>query len=145
MQPVFFTISEKEEHKSFVWEYIDRGISKSSKGVTVEAKCKNCATLIKPTGCSIRGLLHHPKSKHSMEKPCSTPSDISGSTQSASCAKRFKSAYSQATLHSFMNNKTKKLIDAKLVAVDGFPNSAICKNEFICLASRDTKCIFQNI
>ena len=90
-----------------MWEYIERGISKSSKGVTDEAKYKNCATVIKLTGCSIRGLLRHPKSKHSIVKPSSTQSDISGSTQSASCKKRFKSAYSQATLHSFMNKKAR--------------------------------------
>ena len=39
-------MSEKDKHKTFVWEYFDRGISKSSKGITDEAKCKKCAAVI---------------------------------------------------------------------------------------------------
>ena len=51
-------------------------MNKSSKGVTDETKCKNCAAVIKCTGVSTSGLLRHPKSKHSMEKPSSTQSDV---------------------------------------------------------------------
>ena len=98
-------MSQKDKHKTFVWEYFDRGISKSSKGVTDEAKRKNCAAVIKCTGGSTSGLLRHLKSKHSIEKPSSIQSDVSSKTQSASSTKPFMSAYSQATLHSFVNKK----------------------------------------
>ena len=117
---------EKDKHKTFVWEYFGRGISKSSKGVTDEAKCINCAAAIKSTGGSTSGLIWHRKGKYSMEKPSSTQTDVSSNAQSASSTNRFKSAYSQATLHSFTNEKTREEIVAKLVAVDGFPPSAIC-------------------
>ena len=80
-------MSEKDKHKTFAWKYFDRGISKSSKGVTDEAKCKNCAAVIKCTGSLTSGLLRHLKSKHSMEKPSMTQSDVSSNTQSASAAK----------------------------------------------------------
>ena len=72
-----------------------------------------------------------------MEKPSSIKSDVSSNTQSASPTKRFKGAYSQATLHSFINKKTREEIVAKLVAVDGFSPSAVCKREFICHAFSD--------
>ena len=52
--------------------YFDRVIRKSSKGVTDEEKCKNCAAVIKCTGGSTSSLLRHLKSKHSIEKPSST-------------------------------------------------------------------------
>ena len=119
---------KKDKHKTFVWEYFDIGISKSSKGATDEVKCKNCAAAIKCTGGTTSGLLRHLRSKHSIEKPCSTQSDVSSNTQSASSTKCFKSAYSLATLHSFMNKKTREEIIAKLVTVDGFTPSAICKS-----------------
>ena len=122
---------EKDKHETFEWEYFDRGISKSYKRDTDETKCKNCAAVIKCTGGSTSGLHRHLKSKHSIEKPSSTQSNVSSDTQSANSAKRFKSAYFQATLHSFMNKKTREEIDAKLVDVDGFPPSAVCKSEFI--------------
>ena len=109
-------MSEKDKHKTFAWEYFDRGISKSSKGVTDEVKFKNCSAVIKCTGESTSGLLRHLKSKHSIEKPSSTQSDVSSDTQSASSTKCFVSDYSQATLHSFMNKITREEIIAKLVA-----------------------------
>ena len=105
----------------------------SSKGVTDEAKCKNCAAVIKCTVGLTSHLPRHPKSKHSIEKPSLTQSDVSSNTQSASSTKCFKSA----TLHSFTNKKTREKIFAKLVAVDGFPPSAVCKSEFICQAFGD--------
>ena len=120
-----------------VWEYFDRSISRSSKGVTDETKCKNCAAVMKRTGGSTSGLLRRRQSKHSIEKPSSTQSDVSSNTQSTSSTKRFKSAYSQDTLHTSMNKKTREEIVAKLVAVDGFPPSAVCKSEFICHAFSD--------
>ena len=43
-----------------------------------------------------------------MEKPCSTQSDVSRNTQSASSTKPFKSAYFLATLHSVMNKQTRE-------------------------------------
>ena len=76
-------------------------------------------------------MLRHLKSKHSIEKPSSIQSYVSSNTQSASSTKRFKSIYSQATLHSFTNKKTREEIVAKLVAVYGFPPSAVYKSEFI--------------
>ena len=130
-------MSEKEKHKTLVWEYYDRGISKSSKGVTDEAECKNCAAVIKCTGGLTSGLFWHPKSKHSIEKPSSTQSDVSSNTQSAGSTNHFKSVYSQATQHSIMNKKTREEILAKLVAVDGFPPSAVCKSESTCQAISD--------
>ena len=72
-----------------------------------------------------------------MEKPSSTQSDVSSNTQPASSTKHFKSANSQAILHSFVNKKTIEEIVAKLVAVDGLPPSAGCKSEFICQALSD--------
>ena len=72
-----------------------------------------------------------------MEKPSSTQSDVSRNTHSASSTKRFKSANSQTTLHSFMKKKTGEEIFAKLVAVYGFPHSAVCKSKFICYAFND--------
>ena len=87
-------MSQKDKHKTFVWEYFDRGISMSSKGVTDEAKCKKCAAVIKCTGGSTSGLLRHLKSKHSIEKPSPTQSDVSSETQSSSSSKRFKSNFS---------------------------------------------------
>ena len=82
---------------------------------------------------------------HSIEKPHSTQS-VSSNTQSASYTKRFKSAYSQATLHSFMNKKTREVIVSKLVAVDGFHPSAVCKSEYICQAFSDKGLLFpQNL
>ena len=135
-------MSEKDKHKAYVWEYFDKGISKSSKAVTNEAKFKNCAAVTKCTGGSPSGLLRHLESKHSMEKPSSTQSDVSSNTQSASSTKRFKRAYSQATLHSFMNKNTRDKIVAKLVAVDGFPPSSVCKSEFICHAFSDKGMLF---
>ena len=72
----FFTLSQKDKHKTLVWEHFDRGIINSSKGVTDEAKCKNCAAEIKCTGGSTTGLLRHLKSKHSIEKPSSTQLDV---------------------------------------------------------------------
>ena len=53
--------------------------------------------------------------------------------------KRFKSGYSQATLHSFMNKKTRY----EIVAADGFPPSAVCKSEFICQAFNDKGKVLQ--
>ena len=85
-----------EKDKTFVWEYFDRGISKSFKGVTDEAKCKNCAAVINCTGGLTSVLLRHLKSKHSIEKQSLTQLDVSSNTQSASSTKRFRSAYSQA-------------------------------------------------
>ena len=130
-------MSMKNRHKTFVWKYFDRGISKSSNGVTDKAKCNKCAATIKCTGGSTSALFRHLKNKHSMEKPGSTQSDVSSNTQSASSTKRVKSAYSQATLHSFMNRKTREEIVAKHVAVDGSPPSVVCNSEFICLAFSD--------
>ena len=136
-------MSETDKHKTFVWKYFDRGISKHSKGVTDEAKSKNCAAEMKCTGCSTSGLPRHPKSKHSIEKPSSTQSDVTHNTQSASSTKCFMSAYSQATQHSFMNKNTREEIVAKLVAVDGFHPSAVCKSESICQAFSDKGKLFQ--
>ena len=45
--------------------------------------------------------------KQYVEKPSSIQTDVSSNTHSDSSTKRFKSAYSQATLHGFMNKKTK--------------------------------------
>ena len=101
-------MSEKDKHKASVWEYFDRGISKSSKGVTDETKCKNCASVIECTGGSISGMPRHRKSKHYIEKPSSTRSDVSGNTQSASSTKRIKSVHSQAALHRFMIRRLEK-------------------------------------
>ena len=139
-------MSQKDKHKTFVWEYFDRGISKSSKGVTDEAKCKNCAAVIRCTGVCVQtsGLLRHLESKYCMDEPSSTQSDVSSNTQSASSAKRLL-CYFQATLHSFMNKETREEIVAKLVAVDGFPPSVVCKNEFICQAISDKGMLFQKI
>ena len=50
---------------------------------------------------------------------------MSSNTQSASSTKHFKRAYSQATLHSFMDKKTRDEIVTELVAVDGFPPNAV--------------------
>ena len=69
------------------------------------------------------------KSKHSIEK--------ASSTQSANSTKRFKSAYYQATLHSFMIENTTVEIVAKHVAVNRFLPSAVCKSEFSCQAFSD--------
>ena len=138
-------MSEKDKHKTFVWEYSERGISKFSKGVTDEAKCKNSAAVIKCTEGSTSGLFRHLKSKHSIEKPSLTQSDVFSNIQSASSTKRFKSAYSQATMHSFMNKKTREEIVAKLAAVDGFPPSVVCKREFICPAYSDKGMLFKKI
>ena len=43
-----------------------------------------------------------------MEKKSLTQSDVSSNTQSTISTKCFKSAYSQATLHSFMNKTLEK-------------------------------------
>ena len=99
-------MSEKDKHKTFICEYIDRGISKSSKRVTDIAKCKNCAAVIKCTGGLTSRLPLHQKSKHSMEKLSTTQSDVSSNTQSASSTKHFKSAYSHATQPSLKSKKT---------------------------------------
>ena len=80
-----------------------------------------------------------------MEKPPLTQSDVSSITQSASSTKRFMSAYSQATLHSLMNKNTREEIVVELVAVDGFPPSAVCKGEFICQAFSDRVMLFKKI
>ena len=72
-----------------------------------------------------------------------TQSDVSSNKQSASSSKCFKSAYSQITLHSFMNKKTRDEITARLVAVDGFPPSVVCKSEIICQAFSDRGMIFK--
>ena len=106
-------MSEKYKHKAFAWEYFDRGISKSSKGVSDEAKCKNCAAVIKCTGGLTSGFLWHLKSKHSIEKPSSTQSGVPSNTQSANSTKRFKSAYSQATLRA--NSMNKRLEKTSLI------------------------------
>ena len=84
----------------------------------------------------------HLKTKHSIEKPSSAQSDVSSNTQSASSTKRFMSAYSQAALHSFMIKKTPEEIVDKLVAVDGFSPSALCKSEFICQSFSDKGMFF---
>ena len=76
-------MSEKDKYKTFAWEYFDRGINKSSKRVIDEAKCKNCAAVIKCTGGSTSGSLRHLKNKHSIEKQSSTQLDVSSNTQSA--------------------------------------------------------------
>ena len=55
------------------------------------------------------------KSKHSIEKPSLTQSDVFSNTQSASSTKRFMSVYSHVTLHSFMNKKTREDIIAKFL------------------------------
>ena len=88
-------------------------------------------------------MLRHLESKHSIEKPSSTQSDVSSNTQSASSTKRFKSTYSQATLHSFINRKTREEIIARHVAVDGFPPTAVSKSEFICQVFSDGDMLFQ--
>ena len=41
-----------------------------------------------------------------------------------------------------MNKKTREEIVAKLVAVDGFPPSVVCKSEFICQAFSDKNMLF---
>ena len=41
-----------------------------------------------------------------------------------------------------MNKKNREKIDDKLVAVDGFPPSAVCKSEFICQAFSDKGMFF---
>ena len=76
--------------------------------VTDEVKYKNCAAVMKCTGGLTSGFLRHLRRRHSIEKPSSTQSEVSSNTQSASSTKHFKSAYSQATLHSFMNTKTRE-------------------------------------
>ena len=68
---------------------------------------QNCAAAIKCTDGSTSFLLRHLKSKHSIEKPSSTQSDVSSNVQSAGSTKRFNSAYSLVTLHSFMNMNTR--------------------------------------
>ena len=127
-------MSEKDKHKTFVWEYFDRAIGK---GISDEAKCKKCAAIIKCTGGSTSGLLRHLKSKHSIEKPSPTQSADSSETQSGSSSKRFKSACSQPTLQSFMKKNTREEMVAKLIALDGFPPSAVSKSEFIRQAFSD--------
>ena len=59
-------MSEKDKHKTFVWVYFDRGISRSSNGDTDEVECENCAA-VTYAGGSTRGLLRHLNSKRSME------------------------------------------------------------------------------
>ena len=66
------------------------------------------AAVIKCTFGPTSGLLQQLKSKHSIEKLSSRQSDVSSNTQSASSTKRFKIAYSQATLHSVMNKRLEK-------------------------------------
>ena len=127
MQP-FFSQCQKNKHRTFLWEYFDKGISDNSKGDTSEAKWKNCAAVINCTGGSASGLLRQLQFKHSMEKRSSIQSDVSCITHSADFTNRIRIAYSQATLHSFMNKKTREVIVAKLVAVNGFPPSAVCKS-----------------
>ena len=95
------------------------------------------------TGGSTGDMLRHLKSKHFMETPSSTQSDVSSNTQSASFTKRFTSVYSLATLHSFMNKRIRVEIVARLFAVYGFPPSAVCKSEFICQAFSDKGMLFQ--
>ena len=63
-------MSEKDKHKTFLWEYFDRGIIKSSKGVTDEVKCKNCCCG-KVYRLFDKWLLRHLKSKHSIENELS--------------------------------------------------------------------------
>ena len=82
-------------------------------------------------------VVRHLESKHTIKKPSSTQSYVSSNTQSASSTKRFKSAYSQATLRSSINIKTREEIAAKLVAEDGPPPCAVNKSEFICQAYSD--------
>ena len=54
-------MSEKDRQKTYAWEYFDRGINKSTKGVTHGAKYKNSAAVIKCTGGSTSGLRRHKK------------------------------------------------------------------------------------
>ena len=54
-------MSDKDKHITVVWGYFDRGISKTTKGVTDEAKCKSCAAVIKCTRVSTSGLIQHLK------------------------------------------------------------------------------------
>ena len=138
-------MSEKDKHRTFVWDYFDRGVSKSAKGVTDETKCKNCDVVIKRTGSPTSELPRHLKSKYSVQKPSFTQSDVSSNTKSASSTKHFKSVYSQATLHSFMNKKTREEIIAKHVAVDDIPPSAVSKSEFICQDFSDKGTLFHKI
>ena len=77
-----------------------------------------------------------------MEKPSSTQSDASSNTQSTSPTKRFKSSYSQDTLHSFMNEKTREEIVVRSVAADGLLPSVVWKSEFICQAFYDKGMLF---
>ena len=84
----------------------------------------------------------HLRSKHSIEKPSWTQSDVSCNTLSASSTKRFKSAYSQTTAHSFMNKNTREEIVAELVAVDSFPPSNVSKSESICQSVSDKGMLF---
>ena len=65
-------------------------------------------------------------------------------TQSASSTKHFKCAYSQSTLHSLMNKKTREKIVAKLATVYGFHPRTVCKSEFISQAFSDNGMLFQN-
>ena len=87
-------------------------------------------------------MLRHPKNIHSREISGPTQTDVCSEKQSASSLKRFKSAHSQATLLSFIKKDTKEEMFAKLVAVDGFPPSAICKSEFIRQAFSDKSVFF---
>ena len=59
-------MSSKDKHRTFVWEYFDRGINYYSRGVADEAKCKKIDVVMKCTGGSASGLLRYLKSKHSM-------------------------------------------------------------------------------
>ena len=101
----------------------------------MKQNAKNCAAVIKCTGGASKKQTFYRESKFD--------TDVSSNTQSDSSTKHFKSAFSQATLHSFMNKKTREEIVAKLVAVDGFPPSVFCKSEFICQAFGDTGMLFQ--
>lgn len=126
----------ENKSKTFVWQYFDKTENNE------EAKCKKCSVLIKCKGCSTSGLLRHLKNKHSIDKPSA---EVSACVNSAAKRDReadpktnpskcLKSTSYQPTLVSFMRKVSKITMEemiSKLVAVDGFPISAISKSEFI--------------
>ena len=116
-------MSEKDKYKTFVWEYFDRGISKSYKEVT---DAENCADVIKCTGGSTRGLHQHLKRKHSTEKPRSTQSDVIIAIHNLLVLQSISSVLILNLHCSLMNKKTREEIVAKLVTVYGFHPRTVC-------------------
>ena len=122
-------MSKKSKHRTFAWEYFDRRISKFSKELLMKQNSKQCCCH-KEHRMFDKWLAMAPKMQ-----TCHRQNKVRRNQMSLVIHNlHFLQSVSRVLilLHSLINIKFRGEIVAKLVAVGGFPPSAVSKSEFIC-------------